>query len=242
LGAKIVIDLRERDRYGHSALLGKTKREWQVGYFGKEAMPAGRVVYWSPGGWKVRRKGQDRIKSDQSILEEGDFVDEAWSHSEKQGSRNYGLKGRGYDFEKVAERVSAVLQLEKHYITGKGRRRDRGDLLCYWSAAESGRSTVDIAGRLELTPAAIRRAVQRGEKTVKEEGYKMEERDSSQLTVVPSHVPSPFLQTKASSIGIPLRKDMPRNRLEESVIMNYTLVLLEELTYSDFREQIGCPP
>ena len=44
---------------------------------------------------------------------------------------------------------------------------------------------MDIARRLELTPAAMSRAVQRGEKIVKEEGYKIEERDSSQLTVVP---------------------------------------------------------
>jgi putative transposase len=57
----------------------------------------------SLGGWdkwkKIRLRGQDRIKSDQRILGESDFVSEVLSESEKDFSRKYRLKSLGYDFE-----------------------------------------------------------------------------------------------------------------------------------------------
>ena len=126
---------------------------------------------------KIRFTGHNRIKSDQRILGEGDFVNEILSESEKQFARKYRLRSLGYDFEKVIERVSEILQLEKDYITGKGRQRDRvtaRDLLCFWAAAELRMSIVDISMILDLTPAAISFAVQRGEKIVKEAGYQLE--------------------------------------------------------------------
>jgi len=68
--------------------------------------------------------------------------------------------------------------LNKEYITGRGRQRDRvmaRDVLCYWSATELRMSIVDIARKLDLTPAAISVAVQRGEEIVKAEKYRIEE-------------------------------------------------------------------
>ena len=168
LRAKIVTDLKELDRYsycGHSALMGKKKRQWQdieyvLGFFGKrigearkeyqsyveKGIPMGRRpelvgggLIRSLGGWdevkKMRLAGQDRIKSDQRILGESDFVMDILSESEESFSRKYRLKSRGLNFEKVAERVSSLFDLEKDYITARGRQRDRvgaRDLLCYW--------------------------------------------------------------------------------------------------------------
>ena len=78
----------------------------------------------SLGGWdevkKMRLRGQDRIKSDQRILGESDFVSDVLSESEEEISRKYKLKSLGYDFEKVVERVSLLFQVEKEYITGRG--------------------------------------------------------------------------------------------------------------------------
>jgi len=168
LRAKIVTDLKELNCYsycGHSALMGKKKREWQdieyvLGFFGKrigearkeyrsyveKGIPMGRRpelvgggLIRSLGGWdevkKMRLAGQDRIKSDQRILGESDFVMDILSESEENFSRKYRLKSRGLNFEKVAERVSSLFDLEKDYITARGRQRDRvraRDLLCYW--------------------------------------------------------------------------------------------------------------
>ena len=67
-------------------------------------------------------------------------------------------------------RVSERFHLEKDYITGKGRQRDRAmarDLVCYWFVSELGISMVDLAHKFHLTPAAVSCAVQRGEKMAK---------------------------------------------------------------------------
>jgi putative transposase len=87
------------------------------------------------------------------------------------------LKSLGYDFEKVVERISILFQVEKEYITGRGRQKDRvreRDLLCYWTVVELGMSMVDLARKFDITPAAISYAVQRGEKMAKERGYQLE--------------------------------------------------------------------
>lgn len=83
---------------------------------------------------KMELRGQDRIKSDQGILGESEFLSEVLSESADQFFRKYRLKSPGYDFDKVLERVSTVFHLEKEYIIGKGRQKDRvmaRDLLCY---------------------------------------------------------------------------------------------------------------
>ena len=43
--------------------------------------------------------------------------------------------------------------------------------LCYWAAVELGMAMVDPARRLDITPAAVSYAVQRGEKIARESGY-----------------------------------------------------------------------
>jgi REP element-mobilizing transposase RayT len=193
---------------GHSVLTGKRKREWQemeyvLGYFGKKTGSArkkyrvyveggislgrrpelvGGGLIRSLGGWdevrEMRLKGRDRIKSDQRILGDSEFVSEVLSESEEQFSRKYRLQSMGYDFERIVKRISELFQLEKEYITGKGRQQDRvmaRDLLCYWAAIELGITMVDLARRLNLTPAAVSCAVQRGEKMAKNMDYQLED-------------------------------------------------------------------
>ena len=86
-------------------------------------------------------------------------------------------KGLGYDFEKVVERISMLLHVEKEYITGKGRQKERvaaRDLLCYWAVVELGMPMVDLARKFDITPAAVSYALQRREKVAKERGYQLE--------------------------------------------------------------------
>ncbi|MEA3416235.1 MAG: hypothetical protein U9R02_08800 [Thermodesulfobacteriota bacterium] len=73
----------------------------------------------------MRLAGQDRIKSDQRILGESDFVMDVLSEANENFSRKYRLKSRGINFEKVAERISSLFNLEKDYITGRGWEKDR---------------------------------------------------------------------------------------------------------------------
>jgi len=193
---------------GHSVLMGKERRDWQdieyvLSFFGKrigearkkyrsyveKGIPMGRRpelvgggLIRSLGGWdeikKMRLTGQDRIKSDQRILGESDFVLDVLSESEENFSRKYKLKSRGFNFEKVVDRISLLFQLDKDYITGRGRQKDRvlaRDLLCYWAAIELGIPMVDLAGKLDMTLAAVSYAVKRGEKIAKEEGCQLED-------------------------------------------------------------------
>ena len=103
---------------------------------------------------------------------------EVLSESEENFSRKYRLKSRGFNFEKVVERVSSIFDLEKDYITARGRQRDRvraRDLLCYWCAIELGIAMADLAKRLDMTLAAVSYAVKRGEKIAKEAGFHLDE-------------------------------------------------------------------
>ena len=122
--------------------------------------------------------GQDRIKSDQRILGENNFVQDVLSESEENFTRKYKLKSRGFNFEKVVDRVSFLFRLEKDYITGKGRQKDRvqaRDLVCYWSATEIGISMADLAKRLGITLSAVSYAVKSGEEIAKESNYLLED-------------------------------------------------------------------
>lgn len=189
---------------GHSSLMGKKKRQWQsdeyvLGFFGKRVGKArkeyrsyvkkgismgrrpelvGGGLVRSLGGWeevkKMRLSGQDRIKSDQRILGESEFVMDVLSEAEDNFSRKYRLKSQGHDFESVGKKVSLLFDLEKDYITARGRERDRvraRDLLCYWCAIELRIPIAELSKRLEMTLAAVSYAVKRGEKISKETGF-----------------------------------------------------------------------
>ena len=132
----------------------------------------------SIGRWdeikKMRLTGQDRIKSDQRILGESSFVQEVLSESEEYLTRKYRLKSQGFSFEKIVARVSFIFHLEKDYITGRGRQKDRvqaRDLVCYWCSVELGMSMAELAKRFGITLAAVSYAVKRGEEVAREGGY-----------------------------------------------------------------------
>jgi len=129
---------------GHSALIGKKKREWQdveyiLDFFGRSVGKArkGYVSYVKKGiplGRRPELVGGGLIRS------LGSWV-------------------------------------EKDYITGRGRQKDRvraRDLLFYWTAVELGMPMVDLARKFNITPASVSYAVQRGEKMTKERGYQLE--------------------------------------------------------------------
>ncbi len=95
------------------------------------------------------------------------------AESEEDFFRKYRLKSRGLNFEKVAEKVSSLLDLEKDYIIRKGRQKDRvraRDSLRYWCAIVLGIPMADLSRSLDMTITAVSYAAERGKKIVKEEG------------------------------------------------------------------------
>jgi putative transposase len=191
---------------GHSALMGRRKRPWQdVDYvlrsFGKRIRNA-RREYWayveagveqgrrrdlvggglvrSLGGWteveKLGLRGQDHIKSDERILGDSGFVDSVLGYAEEYYARQYALRRRGYNLEKVAERVAGIYGIKVGEIFGRGRQQQRvgaRSLFCYWAVRELGNSLASLAMRLEMSVAGIGYAVQKGEAIAQQKGYKL---------------------------------------------------------------------
>ncbi len=72
---------------------------------------------------------------------------------------------------------NVLFDLEKDYITARGRKRDRvraRDLLCYWCAIELGIPMADLSKRLDMMLAAVSYAVKIREKIAKEAGLHLD--------------------------------------------------------------------
>jgi hypothetical protein len=76
--------------------------------------------FWVAAAWaevrKLRLKGQAHMMSDERILGESEFVDSVLSQSGETYDRHDELKRRGYDLERIAERVAEVYGMEKHEV------------------------------------------------------------------------------------------------------------------------------
>jgi REP element-mobilizing transposase RayT len=127
LRAQIVTNLEELDHYrysGHSALMGKRKRDWQdtdkvlalfanrpspalSGYrqFVEEGIEMGRRpeltgggLIRSAGGWvalKSGKEGRDQTTGDERILGEGEFVESVLKEAEENIERRQRLRAQG---------------------------------------------------------------------------------------------------------------------------------------------------
>jgi REP element-mobilizing transposase RayT len=178
---------------GHSALMGKRKRPWQkVDYvlhsFGKRVGRARREYFSyvetgveqgrrrdliggglvrSLGGWaeaeRLRRRGQEHIKSDERILGDSDFVDSVLGQAEEPYTRQCALRRRGYDLEKIAERVAEIYGIKVGEVFARGRQQRRvsaRSLFYFWAVREMGNSLVSLAIRLGMSPAGVGYTVQ----------------------------------------------------------------------------------
>jgi len=191
---------------GHSALMEKRERKWQdtkyvLSYFGTKA-GEGRRRYLahiktgidqgrrpelvggglirSLGGWeevkKMRLKGHDRVKGDERILGEHDFVMDILAEANDKYNRRYELKKSGYDLERVADKVCQIYGIEPSYVLSKGRQRKKVDarsLFCYWGVRELGMSLTELARYFGMSPSAVSYAVERGEITAKDNNYQL---------------------------------------------------------------------
>jgi putative transposase len=97
-------------------------------------------------------------------------------HAEEHYARQCALRRRGYDLEGVAERVAEIYGTKAGEIFARGRQQRRvgaRSLFCFWAVRELGNSLASLAMRLEMSPAGVGYAVQRGEAIAQEKGYKL---------------------------------------------------------------------
>ncbi len=181
---------------GHSVIMGKTKNEWQyvdyvLGLFGdtklkarrqyrsfvqkgiaegKRADLTGGGLIRSLGGWgqiKALLKSGIRLKGDERILGDSEFVESVLKESDERFERKYFLQARGYGFSEVVERVANLLDLEVNEVLRSGKQPqivEARSLVCFWANRELGMTTVEIARRLGICQSTVSRSSLRGEK------------------------------------------------------------------------------
>jgi len=190
---------------GHGIIMGKYQRDWQdtgyiLGLFGKKSPIArrryeafvkkgiaegrkpelvGGGLVRSLGGWTrvgERRDKGNRIKGDERILGDGDFVENILRQCQERMERKYLYKNKGYDFEWLTGNVAAMLGIEKKEITRSGRyprRVEARSVLCYWASRELGMSTITLSKRLGISQPTVSQSIRRGERIVLEKKLKL---------------------------------------------------------------------
>ena len=180
---------------GHRFVLGKEGPSWQdvntvLSHFGgrasiarrryrefvREGMKEGRRpelvrggVKRGIGGWEETRDGKaeaERIKGDERILGEREFIEDVLRASEEELERRYRLKTQGHDLERLMRRVGEITGIEPNRIGARGRYADvveARSLLCYWAVRELGVSATELARRFGMTQPAVSISVKRGE-------------------------------------------------------------------------------
>lgn len=86
----------------------------------------GRGLIRSLGGWiavgKANQQCLDHVKSDERILDCSDFVEHTLAVSGERYERRYDLVQRGYDLNRVVNRVAEILEMQPQEILSRGRR------------------------------------------------------------------------------------------------------------------------
>lgn len=155
--AGIVKDLNALNKYpfsGHSAIMGKVKRQWQdiewvlklyddrlwmgrrrYRAFVEKGISQGRRsdlmgggLIRSSGGWagvKAKRKAKVFEKSDERILGDGDFVEEVLAAAQEEMDKRYRLAAQGYDLDTIASKVCDMMDLEASSLWAPGKERKR---------------------------------------------------------------------------------------------------------------------
>ncbi|MDY7036020.1 MAG: hypothetical protein SV375_07650 [Thermodesulfobacteriota bacterium] len=190
---------------GHSVLMNKTKQPWQnvdyvYGKFsdqktwarqryrifvkkgiseGKRPDLIGGGLLRSIGGWTVLkkfRKAGIRVKGDERILGDSDFVENVLKSSEEVLEQKYDLEAKGYDFDWVTERVAEVMSMEIEQVTAFGKSPQTvkaRSLLCFWAHRKLGMTTTEIGRRLNISQSTVSRSSMRGQKIEKENLYEL---------------------------------------------------------------------
>jgi putative transposase len=190
---------------GHSVLMNKTKQPWQnvdyvYGLFsekkrlartryrmyvekgildGKRPDLTGGGLLRSTGGWAVLkglRKVGIRVKGDERILGDSDFVENVLRSAEEELEQKYDLKARGYDFNRVARRVAEVMEMETEQVTAFGKSPQTvkaRSLLCFWAHRKLGMTTIEIGRRLNISQSAVSRSSMRGQQIERENRFEL---------------------------------------------------------------------
>ena len=119
----------------------------------------------------MRLKDQDRLKGNERILGDSDFVTSILAEANEKLDHYYEIKSQGYTIEKAEKRVMEIFGIEKDVIYSKGRLKIQvaaRSLRGCWAVRELGLTATELAKRLWINQLAVSYAVIRGEQIAKE--------------------------------------------------------------------------
>jgi putative transposase len=196
---------------GHSRLMGRFNSSWQnVNYvlslfenkpttaikkyrqflerglaLGKRPDLTGGGLIRSVGGWntlKSLRRMQGHLKGDERILGDSDFVQEVLNAANENMEKQYRLKAKGYDFDKILEKVGKLFNLKPENLLVPSKQHNRvkaRSLICYWAVKKIGISSLYVAAKLGIKQPSVSRAAIRGEKICLEDNFHLDVRKKS---------------------------------------------------------------
>jgi hypothetical protein len=135
------------------------------------------------------RDGESRMKGDERLLGQGDFVETVSKAAQENLGRKSTIRALGYDFDSLVDRVLDLfgLTFNELLIGGKQRRVVQArSVLCYWGTRELGMSAVSISKKLNIASSTASECPMRGWQIVEEQGWKLLEEDKSEK---PRNVP-----------------------------------------------------
>jgi len=143
---------------------------------GKRTDLTGGGLVRSVGGWqklKSLRRMQGHLKGDERILGDSDFVQAVLKAADENMVKQYRLKSKGYDFDKILQRVANLSHIESNELLSPSKQPryvKARSLICYWAVKNIGISSLYVASRLGIKQPSVSRAAVRGEKIALEEG------------------------------------------------------------------------
>ena len=202
---------------GHSVLVGRIENEWQDANYvlrlfgkkksgarkrykqfvkkglsmGKRPDLAGGGLVRSYGGWsqiKTFRKSGTKIKGDERILGDSDFVKRVLEAANEKMKKKYLLQSQGFNLEMVANRVANLMGMQSEDVWAKGRQRrtvEARSLMCFWATRELAISQTFLARKLNISQPAIGISVKRGEAIAKSKKYLLIDEISYKIRNVP---------------------------------------------------------
>jgi REP element-mobilizing transposase RayT len=186
---------------GHGVLMGKRKHAWQdIDYIlklfidGKRSIARRRYrdfvekgitdgsrydltgggLLRSAGGWsmvKTLRRSGGRMKGDERILGDGDFVETVLKAAQEKLGRKYRIQSQGYSFERLVEHVAKLFDIKKEELLSGGKYPkivQARSVVCFWGHRELGISTVELSKKLKISQPTASQSVARGQKIVQE--------------------------------------------------------------------------
>ena len=193
---------------GHSVIMNKAAHPWQnVDYVhglfsdqkqvarkryrafvekgiaeGKRSDLTGGGLLRSVGGWtalKDYRRAGIRVKGDERILGDSDFVTRVLKAAGEQLEQKYALKAGGYDFDSAVQRVAQIMCMSTEEVTAYDKSPQTVKaraLLCFWAHRKLGMTTVGISAKLGICQSAVSRLSKRGEAVARELGVELLEK------------------------------------------------------------------